>query len=160
MLNKLLVPLDGSTLAESILPKVETLAKDFDAEIVLVRAEAFPVPAYTTLNPYLVPNFTQGEHTLSQAYLDRIATGLREKNFKVKVVSNTGRAADVILDTAEAMKVALIVMTTHGRSGVGRWLLGSVADEVVHAAKVPVLLVRSATQQPEAKPSATQQLQA
>jgi nucleotide-binding universal stress UspA family protein len=147
MFSKILIPLDGSDVAEAILPEVETLATDFGAEVVLLHAHTPQVFPYLTDNPYALADITRYETESGRAYVDGIATRLRAKGLSVKTIVNEGRAADVILDVAEAVRADLIAMTTHGRSGVGRWLLGSVADAVVHAAKVPVLLSRGLARQ-------------
>jgi nucleotide-binding universal stress UspA family protein len=147
MFGKILIPLDGSELAEAILPEAETLAKDFGAEVVLLRAHTPQVIPYLTDNPYALADITRYETELACAYLDGVADPLRAKGLSVKTIVNEGRAADVILDMAEAVQADLIAMTTHGRSGVVRWLLGSVADGVVRAAKVPVLLSRGLARQ-------------
>ena len=142
MFSKILIPLDGSELAEAILPEAETLAKDFGAEVILLRAHALHSAPYLGESPYAMAEITHFEMEADRNYLDGIADRLRARGLVVKTIQNQGRAADVILDTAEAVKADLIAMTTHGRSGVGRWLMGSVADAVIHAAKVPVLLSR------------------
>jgi nucleotide-binding universal stress UspA family protein len=147
MFSKILIPLDGSELAEAILPEAETLAHDFGAEVVLLRVHTPQVLPYLVDSPYALADITRHESETSRAYLDDVAARLRAKGLSVKTVLNEGRAADVILDVAEAVKADLIAMTTHGRSGVGRWLLGSTADAVVHAAKVPVLLSRGLVRQ-------------
>lgn len=147
MFTKILVPLDGSELAESILPQVETLARDFGAEIVLLRAHTVQSGTFLGSNPYVLADITRYECEAGHAYLDQMAAQLRAKGLSVKTILNDGRAANVILDTAEAVKADLIAITTHGRSGVGRWLMGSVADAVIHAAKVPVLLSRGLVRQ-------------
>ena len=147
MFTKILVPLDGSELAEAILPQVETLVRDFGAEIVLLRAHTLQSGTYLGSNPYALADITRYECEAGHAYLDQVAAQLRAKGLSVKTILNEGRAANVILDTAEAVRADLIAMTTHGRSGVGRWLMGSVADAVIHAATVPVLLSRGLIQQ-------------
>jgi nucleotide-binding universal stress UspA family protein len=152
MFNKILIPLDGSALAEAILPEAEALAKDFGAEIILLCAHTPQMFPYLTDNPYALADITRYEMESSRRYLDDVAARVRTKGVSVKTLLGEGRAADVILDTAEAVKADLIAMTTHGRSGVGRWLLGSVADAVVHAANVPVLLSRGLARQQAPSP--------
>ena len=147
MFSKILIPLDGSELAEAILPEAEALAKDFGAEVVLLRAHTPQVIPYLGHNPYALADIVRYETESGRAYLDEVASRLQAKGFSVKTILSEGRAADVILDVAESMQADLIAMTTHGRSGVGRWLLGSTADAVVHAAKVPVLLSRGLVRQ-------------
>ncbi len=76
-----------------------------------------------------------------------MAAQLSKKGIAAKTLLNEGDAADVILDAAEATGADLIAMTTHGRTGVGRWLMGSVSNKVVHAARTPVLLSRGLAHQ-------------
>ncbi|NJM42262.1 MAG: universal stress protein [Anaerolineae bacterium] len=156
MFSKILIPLDGSGLAEAILPEAEVLAKDFGAEIILLRAHTPQVFPYLTDNPYALADITRYEMESARSYLDDVAARVRARGLSVKALLGEGRAADVILDTAEAVQADLIAMTTHGRSGVGRWLLGSTADAVVHAANVPVLLSRGLVRQHAQSPQPVQ----
>jgi nucleotide-binding universal stress UspA family protein len=156
MFNKILIPLDGSALAEAILPEAEALAQVFAAQIILLCAHTPQVFPYLTDNPYALADITRYEMESSRKYLDGVAARVAAKGLPVTALLGEGRAADVILDTAEAVKADLIAMTTHGRSGVGRWLMGSVADAVVHAANVPVLLSRGLARQQAQSPQPTE----
>ena len=79
----------------------------------------------------------------AEEYLGKMENGLRSKGIKVENHVRYGHAAVEILEHAERGKFDLIAMTTHGRSGVGRWLLGSVAEKIVRGSSVPVLVVRA-----------------
>jgi nucleotide-binding universal stress UspA family protein len=127
MYAQILIPLDGSSVAESALPRAEALARLASSTLYLVRAAA------------------PEDEALAAAYLARIATEVRARGLVAETVVATGRPADVVVGEAAKRAIDLIVMTTHGRSGPGRWVLGSVADEVLHNAPAPVLLVRSGT---------------
>jgi nucleotide-binding universal stress UspA family protein len=92
---------------------------------------------------YLLRAAPPEDEISAAAYLDRVAAGVRAHGLVAEPVVAAGRPADVVVHEAAAREVDLIVMTTHGRSGPGRWVLGSVADEVLHRTARPVLLVRS-----------------
>ena len=145
MFKKILVPLDGSPLSEAVLPQVSALAKCSDAEVILLRV--IPTPIYdlvfgsTTTLP-LQANPEYDTRTLAEAYLDRVMTEHFPGNGGVRLEVIGGFSADVILEYAAGEGVDLIAMSTHGRSGISRLFLGSVAAEVVQDSHLPVLLVR------------------
>lgn len=153
-LRTILLPLDGSELAEQILPPVIELAKSFDSAVEMVRVVA-PVAPPTYLNEGIALTGITSEsiedlRTLqlqrqedAQTYLDRMAERIAGSGCRVKstvvVHENPARA---ILDEAHRGHVDLIAMESHGRRGLSRLFLGSVADKIVRAAEVPVLLHR------------------
>ncbi len=145
MYKKILVPLDGSPLAEAALPPVVELAQCTGAKIILLRVLLTPVYEYMRTDP-VVATVTAEAREINrdevQNYLEYMAAGLRQKGLTVETQVCEGPIADAILDYAESIHTDLIAMSTHGRSGLARWLIGSVADKVVHAATMPVLLVR------------------
>jgi nucleotide-binding universal stress UspA family protein len=151
MFKKILVPLDGSTLSEAVLPHVSQLAKTMGAEVVLLRVVPTQVttPAYPALYP-LPPSAFQlapgrDMHGEAEGYLQRVAFDyFPDQNVSLQVAG--GPAGDNILETASSLGVDLIAMTTHGRSGLSRIVLGSVADEVVRQSHLPVLLLRPSEQ--------------
>jgi nucleotide-binding universal stress UspA family protein len=131
MFRRILVPLDGSALAEAVLPQATELARLHGAEVVLLRVESAP--------DYAVAQAAEE----AQHYLKGVAASLRGARVRVStMVVLSGDAAGEILVQAELTAADLILMSTHGRSGVGRWMLGSVAEKVLRAAVTPVLLVR------------------
>jgi nucleotide-binding universal stress UspA family protein len=131
MFRRILVPLDGSALAEAVLPQAGELARLHGAEVVLLRVESAP--------DYAVAQAAEE----AQHYLRGVAASLWEARVQVSMmVVLSGDAAGEILVQAELTAADLILMATHGRSGVGRWMLGSVAEKVLRAAVTPVLLVR------------------
>jgi nucleotide-binding universal stress UspA family protein len=142
MFSKILVPLDGSQLAEQVLPYVQSLAQRTQAAIVLLRVADHPARQYYVEG--LAVNATQSDdsRTHCEAYLHRIAESLNNTDILVNYIVKDGAIADVILDYANEIQVDLIAMSTHGRTGIGRWLLGSVADRVVHGSHIPILLIR------------------
>ena len=142
MYRKILVPLDGSHLSEAVIPQARMLAQCGGGEIILLRVIVGASYDYLGADAALARSATDAMRVEAQQYLDRIAKSLKLNGVKVSTVLREGAVADSILDYAEANLVDLIAMSTHGRSGLGRWLIGSVADRVVHGATIPVLLVR------------------
>lgn len=122
----ILLPLDGSPLAEIAMPYAERLAQSTEARVVLVRVIATPVPVSLVAE--------------AQSYLEQMASRLRDKGLTVDTVTPGGTPADAIVQEARARSASMIVMASHGRSGIGRWIYGSVADQVLRSAPVPVLL--------------------
>jgi nucleotide-binding universal stress UspA family protein len=156
-MKMILVPLDGSILAEQALPFVSTVARLLDARICLLRVVADSVEsgllANTIVATYgvgapLAAQQARQAHSLellsqnAERYLDSHAALLRADGLDVVVDVRYGRAADVIVDAALNQHVILIALASHGYSGLKRWALGSVADNVVRATSIPVLIVR------------------
>lgn len=154
MYHKILVPLDGSEFAEQALPHAEQIAQATHGEIhllsvaplledqALAAVDLYPIYVYRS---YLVDQ----EHEIQrvqeelQAYLDTVAQRMKAKGFTVVVSVRFGQPADEIIAYTEKAGCDLITMSTHGRSGMGRWVYGSIADKVLRGSKVPVLLVRA-----------------
>jgi nucleotide-binding universal stress UspA family protein len=143
MYKKILVPLDGSEIAKKALDQAEKLAKVFESEIVLFQVVPFmPIYGSPELVTPLIIDEKQKE--LAEKYLSDLAEDLQMKGFKVKAVVRTGQQVAVeIIDFAKEDGVDLIVMCTHGRSGITRWVLGSIALKVLTRAETPILLIRS-----------------
>jgi len=146
-LKRIVVPLDGSKLAELALPHAAELARTLGLEIVLVRAFNLPAPVYSAeeYTPNLEDLWEQvGKE--AQEYVDERLRQLKGQGLeRVSAVSVQGFAADKIIDVARQKPESLIAMSTHGRSGVGRWVLGSVTERVVRHSDDPVLVVRAAS---------------
>ncbi|HLB13188.1 MAG TPA: universal stress protein [Dehalococcoidia bacterium] len=145
MYKKILVTLDASKLAECVLPHVETLAAGTDAEVVLLSVGE-PTPEFLGDDPehrVFVEQAVARLEVQVKDYLGRVAKELQAKGVKAKGEFIPGNPAEEILDYAKRNNIDLIAMATHGRSGVGRWVRGSVADKVLHSSPVPVLLVRA-----------------
>lgn len=143
MYKRILVPLDGSELAKKALDQAEKLAKAFDAEILLFQVVPF-MPIYGS--PELVTPLIVDEKQKESAekYLLDLVEDLRKEGFKVTSMVKTGQQVALeIIDFAKERGVDLIVMCTHGRSGITRWVLGSVALKVLTRAETPILLLRS-----------------
>jgi nucleotide-binding universal stress UspA family protein len=144
MFKTILVPVDGSPLAERVLPYAIRLARAPDAKLVLVRAHRFTAPVAFVDGPLLPGPLTEAEEReQAEAWAELRATADRVRTEGVALETHLyeGPAAEVILAAAQATQADLIAMSTHGRSGLGRWLYGSVADEVLRTAARPLLLV-------------------
>jgi nucleotide-binding universal stress UspA family protein len=135
--KKILVPLDGSELSEKIIPEIEKVATCFGASISLLRV------AYAYTIPGADPTETQVTVVkAAEEYLRGVAERLKAKGFTVDSHVRYGDEAEEILEHCTRNDIDLIAMSTHGRSGVKRWLLGSVAEKVIRHATKPILLVR------------------
>jgi nucleotide-binding universal stress UspA family protein len=147
-MNTILVPLDGSELAEQALPLATEPAIGAHAEVTLLQAVSPTIEAFPGFPPLGRPVTELGEvPTVMRAQaakeLGERAEELREQEVPVTTVVANGHAAEVIVDEAKQRHADLIVMATHGYSGIRRWALGSVADKVLHAAATPVVLVHA-----------------
>jgi nucleotide-binding universal stress UspA family protein len=138
MFKKILVPLDGSTLAAKILPQVVDLAKTHDAEVTLLNVY------YTDLGevtPGVIREAIAQEIKQCELFLSQTARDLEAQGVKVKIACVEGAPAREIIGYANKHGMDLIAMATHGKGEVA-WVLGSVAEKVVSHSAVPVLLFR------------------
>ena len=156
MYDRILVPLDGSKTSESVLPYVRTLAARWQVPVELLHAidpEALagPLPAGLMEPPgsperedsYLSDD-AQAAHALAASgqYLQSVADGFVGGSTGVTCTATPGKPADVIVAASETTPKTLVAMSTHGRTGIGRWVMGSITDKVLRALNVPLLLVR------------------
>jgi nucleotide-binding universal stress UspA family protein len=146
-LKFVVVPLDGSDMAESVLPSVEELAKNLDLEVALIRVYGAPYGVYSAGEGFYDSTHIEAflaklkDETLE--YLERKATELKRRGItKVSTIARGGLGADEIISIARHTPDNLIAMCTHGRSGVKRWALGSVTETVVRHSDDPVLITR------------------
>ena len=141
----ILIPLDSSELAELALDDALTIAHLSHAEITLLHIvpplESGPALDFT--HPIYVDQQWNSQKLLALEYLNRVCKRLGNGANAVHKVVEMGPAAEMIIDYAHQHPIDLIVMSTHGRSGLKRWVYGSVADKVLRAAGVPVLLIRA-----------------
>ncbi|HVO91186.1 MAG TPA: universal stress protein [Terriglobales bacterium] len=142
------VPLDGSGLAERVLPHVVALATRLKVEVQLMRVYTLPPEAYFpgdgVMGQSAAP-FKEKLQSEAETYLNAKVQELRAEGLEsVSTTAIQGDAASEIIDVACKTDNPLIAMSTHGRSGVGRWMLGSVAEKVIQHSRVPVLLIRPA----------------
>ena len=143
MYKKILVPLDGSELAKMALDQAEKLAKTFDAEIILFQVVPFmPIYGSPELVTPLIVDEKQKE--AAEKYLANLSGELKKRDLRVAAMVRTGQQVAVeIIDFAKEVGADLIIMCTHGRSGISRWVMGSVALKVLTRAETPILLIRS-----------------
>ena len=146
MLKNIIVPLDGSELAESILPEVAELAKALNLELTLFRAYHISYENYGAEDNYAVFNSDEwiaAARAEAVGYLDKIAARVRSLGVaKVTCLTKEGLPADEIISVGRKTQEAMIAMGSHGRSGLKRAVLGSVSEAVVRHATVPVLVLR------------------
>ncbi len=143
MYKKILVPLDGSEFSRKALDHAEKLAKIFDSELLLLQVVPFmPIYGSPELVTPLIVDEKQKE--AAEKYLNNLSEELRKRGMKVASAVRTGQQVPLeIIDFAKANGADLIVMSTHGRSGITRWVLGSVTHKVLTRGETPVLLLRS-----------------
>ena len=135
MIERIVVPLDGSLTAEAVLPQVRRILHRHDSELLLVRA-VVPAPAENSI--LMVDASTQG----AREYLHGVQERLDREGVRVRSEVRVGSTIGVILDIVEDSKATMIAMATHGTTGLKRVLLGSVAEAVLRKSPVPVLAVR------------------
>ena len=140
MFNRILVPLDGSPLAEQALPYAEDLATKLGATLYLVRAIPKPDRPAAPLN---VEAVEEREEAKAERYLDRVATRLRGSNLSVETREVYGEdATEVILWVAKEEQCDLIVGVTRGRTGIMRTIFGSTMDDLIRDPNQPVLVIK------------------
>ena len=149
MYERVLIPLDGSEPAEAILPCAERIAGPVDAEICLLRVVE-PVTAVPGLGTGEVagPDALAARRLEATRYLAEMVRRLEGRGLRVRTLVTLGVPEREILEVAKAEKADLIAMSTHGRRGLRRAVFGSVAEEVLRSAAVPVLLMRMTAQTP------------
>lgn len=146
MYHRIVVPLDGSALAESVLPHVQALAGTADtAHIVLVRVVE---PTHTVIDdfalmPLKLSDVDQENQKEAERYLAHIATTTTFPKAQVETKALIGPAAKTIAEFAKQYEADVIVIATHGRSGIRRLVWGSTAEHILRAATMPVLMVRA-----------------
>ncbi len=148
--EKILIPLDGSTIGEAALPYVEELVSKLSprvkVELTLLQVVSL-LTHYVAAGEAVTPiSYTEQEMEQIQQqardYLNKVGEGIRSKKVSVKIRVGIGNAAEEIIKAADEINVDLIAMSTHGRSGISRWAFGSVTDHVLRGGHKPVLVVR------------------
>jgi nucleotide-binding universal stress UspA family protein len=146
-LKSVVVPLDGSEVAESVLPTVADLAKALKFEVVLFRTYSIPYNAYATAEGYYAMDYEEllkGMREEAVDYLEKKTEAVKKLGVsKVSYSVKEGFAADEIISLTQKTPDGLIAMCTHGRSGVKRWMLGSVTETVVRHTGDPLLVIRA-----------------
>ncbi len=144
MFRHILVPLDGSTRAEQALPMAVRLAHASGGTITLLTVVdiAHEALSYRMAEPFLPPNTIEQDLAAAGGYLDQLAQRSDLAGISLAKQVDLGNPAVMILSRAEEQPIDLIVMSSHGYTGVTRWFLGSVAEKVARHAPVPVLMLR------------------
>ncbi len=148
MFKHLLVPLDGSKLAEAALPAAVRLATQFGSELSLIQV--IPTPYLATMSrgetyAELMNDLRKMAYNEAMAYLQGVQAGLKEQGINAHhYVEEGDQVSEILLRAARSLEVDTIVMSTHGRGGIQRWIFGSVADRLLRQANIPILLVRAA----------------
>lgn len=150
MFNRILVPLDGSDLAEAALPSAEELARKFHSRIVLMQVVDFPPPTLpdepgmmTPIQPEILDEAAEAEALHAEQYLATLCDRLNKDGLSATYHVARGNPADEIINYAKERSMDLIAMSTHGRSGLASLVFGSVAHEVLRHSRTPILLIRS-----------------
>jgi nucleotide-binding universal stress UspA family protein len=135
MYDRILVPLDGSDLAKAIIPRVQTMAAAHGSEVTLLTV----LPAAGVLPQTAAQQRDEAEGRLMEAEQELLDAGVKAQH----TIRHGADPAAEIVDFAEVNDIDLIAMSTHGRSGVGRWVFGSVASKVLEGSSKPILLIRA-----------------
>jgi len=148
MYQNILVPLDGSKLAECVLPHVEVLLRGSQAKVTFVRVVEPCCPRAEDAGDYGFPGDVAREiesknRAEAQEYLKNVMAAGAYDSTRVESVILNGAAVEALTKYAAQNNVDLIVMATHGLSGLSRWVWGSVADHILRSTRIPVLIVRA-----------------
>ena len=154
MYKRILVPLDGSQIAECVIPHIKAIARNSSTEVELI----------SVVEPIDIP--TRGKIAFSEddlksidaeakqeahKYLTHIVKRLSRADVNARPVVITGKPAESLIDYAGNNDIDLIIMATHGRSGLTRWFFGSIAEKLMRAVEIPILLVKADGCEMEAK---------
>ncbi len=153
MYKRLLVPVDGSDLAEIVLPHVEAICSGHGIEEVIFLNVIEPFTAAIPggdlyVNEEDARRIRERHHGEAQKYMDGLRVKLGHLGAIAKFEIENGKTEEKIIEVAMDRQVDLIIIATHGRSGISRWVMGSIAQRILHWSCVPVLIVRP----PECKP--------
>lgn len=151
MYKRVTVPLDGSVVAEGIIPFIVDIAGPLDIEVVLLRVLVPIPPTVIEGSRHVEVEDVEKRRAEAEEYLAPLAMELRAKGVRVTTQVRRGEPAAEIIAAAREAGADLIAMTTHGRSGLGRLLFGSVAEAVLRHADIPVFLMRQTEAQVAAR---------
>jgi nucleotide-binding universal stress UspA family protein len=150
LIRRILLPLDGSKMGEQAIPHAESLIQALGAQAVLIQAleplkeiKGEGYRGYPVLSEAELRVLNERRREFARAYLDGMSNAFKEKGLRASITVLRGSPADQILEYARANAIDLIAMSTHGRSGVGIWVFGSVTDKLLHAGDTAVLVVRA-----------------
>ena len=142
-IQRILAPLDGSSIAECILNYVRTIARGEDTEVHLLHVVQIPVVAFSdesAVTEY-VESAMEADESWAKGYLELKSRELQAAGIKTRKIIIRGKAAETINDYATKNEIDLIIISSHGRSGFSKWALGSVTEKVAHTSTVPVLII-------------------
>jgi len=153
MYKKIMVPLDGSELAECVLPHVDGFVTGCQVGTVIFIRVIEPAH-YSSLSPTASPQFSKSmqenakmmeeeERSSAAVYLEGVISRVKQGGTKYKMDVLIGDVAESLVDYVDANEIDLILIATHGRSGISRWVRGSIADRVLRSSQAPVLMVRA-----------------
>jgi len=153
MYKKIMVPLDGSELAECVLPHVDGFVTDFQVGTVVFVRVIEPAH-YPALSPAASPQFSKAmqenakmveeeEKSSAARYLKEVISRVKQGGIKYHMDVLIGNVADKLVDYVDTNEIDLVLIATHGRSGISRWVRGSIANRVLRASRAPVLMVRA-----------------
>jgi nucleotide-binding universal stress UspA family protein len=151
MYKRALVPLDGSMVAEAIVPFILEIAGPLDMEVALLRVVVPAPPLVVEGSSHVIVEDVEKLRTDAEEYLHSVAASLRGRGVRVTVQVRFGEAVAEILAGAREVEADLIAMSTHGRGGLGRLLFGSVAEAVLRQAETPVFMMRQTKAQVAAR---------
>lgn len=155
MYKKIMVPLDGSKLAECVLPHVDGFVTGCQVETIIFVRVIEPTPTRysevgSTVNPENyetvrknVERIEEESRSSAERYLKEVISRVKQDGIKYKVDVLVGKVADSLVDYVDANEIDLVLIATHGRSGISRWVRGSIADRVLRTSHAPVLMVRA-----------------
>jgi len=153
MYNIIMVPLDGSELAECVLPHVDGFVSGCQIKTVIFVRVIEPA-RYLVVSPTASPQFSQTmqenakmmeeeEKSSAAKYLKGVLSRVKQGEIKYKTDVLVGKVADSLVDYVDTNEVDLVLIATHGRSGISRWVRGSIADRVLRSSRAPVLMIRA-----------------
>jgi len=146
MYKKIMVPLDGSELAECVLPHVDAFIKGFNISNVILVRVVEPEISYQgeyPIDPEKVAERESARKSAAKDYLNQVENRLKHEGTVLQAEVIVGRVTECLIDYTKENDVDLILIATHGRSGVSRWVRGSVADKILRSSNIPVLMVRA-----------------
>lgn len=142
MYSRILVPLNGKSSSEAILPHVKRLANALGSELILLYVIPTPVPEFAPPTRPFAKDLIYKEKKKTARYLKDLCTKLEKENIRVNYLLSEGGVSETILEVADLMEADVIAMSTGGRSGAQLLLLGSITYHVVRHSPLPVLLIR------------------
>ena len=147
MYEKVLVPLDGSELSECVFPYLKVFIEGCQVGYVLfvrvVEPSIISSPGDYAFSTEILEGMESARKSAAKDYLDQVIKGFQHEGTALHSEILFGRAAESLADYTKENDIDLVVIATHGRSGVTRWVRGSVADKVLRSSNVPVLMVRA-----------------